>query len=61
MVSELDDNEIFLDELNGESGTGKTTSSIETNPPGNEVFIMNNRNEDRTYSFFAQPGILAGK
>lgn len=58
-----DGNEIDLDKTNGDSGTGKPTSSIETNsnPSGNEVFIMDNRNEDRTASFFAQPGILAGK
>lgn len=55
-----DGNEIDLDKTNGGSNTGKPTSSIETNPSGNEVFIMDNRNEDRTASFFAQPGILAG-
>lgn len=62
-VSGGDGNEIDLDKTNGESGTGKPISSIETNPnpSGNEVFIMDNRNEDRTASFFAQPGILAGK
>jgi hypothetical protein len=34
----------------------------ETNygPGGNEVLIMNTKNEDRPTSFFAQPGILAG-
>lgn len=62
-VSAGDGNEIDLDKTNGDSGTGKPTSSIETNsnPSGNEVFIMDNRNDDRTASFFAQPGILAGK
>lgn len=30
-------------------------------PDGNEVLIMNTKNEDRPTSFFAQPGILAGK
>lgn len=30
-------------------------------PSGNEVLIMNTKNEDRPTSFFAQPGILAGK
>lgn len=30
-------------------------------PGGNEVLIMNTKNEDRPTSFFAQPGILAGK
>lgn len=39
--------------------TGKPTPGIDT-PTGNEVFIMDNRGEDRTASFFAQPGILAG-
>lgn len=35
----------------------------ETNygPDGNEVLIMNTKNEDRPTSFFAQPGILAGE
>lgn len=28
---------------------------------GNEVLIMNANDDDRTASFFAQPGILAGK
>lgn len=27
---------------------------------GNEVLIMNAKNDDRTTSFFSQPGILAG-
>lgn len=62
-ISGGDGNEIDLDKTSGESGTGKPTTIIENNPnpSGNEVFIMDNRNEDRTASFFAQPGILAGK
>lgn len=40
----------------GASSPG-TTKTVEK---GNEVFIMN-KNEDRTTSFFSQPGILAGK
>ncbi|XP_055381819.1 syndecan isoform X3 [Condylostylus longicornis] len=31
----------------------------QTNGGGNDVLIMNAKNEDRTTSFFAQPGILA--
>ena len=27
---------------------------------GNDVYIMNTKNEERATSFFAQPGILAG-
>ncbi|XP_055316366.1 syndecan-like isoform X2 [Sitodiplosis mosellana] len=38
--------------------TTKPIPGIDT-PTGNEVFIMDNRGEDRTASFFAQPGILA--
>lgn len=46
------------------------TNSINSLPPetkiieqttGNEVLIMNANDDDRTASFFAQPGILAGK
>lgn len=35
------------------------TDQINTSSGGNEVLIMNTKNEDRTASFFAQPGILA--
>lgn len=61
-VSGGEGNEIDLDQTNGSPATGKPSSGIESNhtPPGNEVFIMDNRGEDRTASFFAQPGILAG-
>lgn len=38
------------------TGTGKENTGSE----GNEVLIMNTKNEDRPTSFFAQPGILAG-
>lgn len=33
---------------------------VNTGVEGNEVLIMNTKNEDRPTSFFAQPGILAG-
>lgn len=33
---------------------------VNTGLEGNEVLIMNTKNEDRPTSFFAQPGILAG-
>lgn len=39
----------------GGSATGTTVEK------GNEVLIMNAKNDDRTTSFFSQPGILAGK
>lgn len=60
-ISGGDGNEI--DSENIDSGTGKPTSSVESNqnPSGNGVLIMDNSNADRTASFFAQPGILAGK
>lgn len=62
-ISGGEGNEIDLDQTNENSATGKPSSGIEPNhhnPTGNEVFIMDNRAEDRTASFFAQPGILAG-
>lgn len=59
-ISGGDGNEIDLDKTNGDLGTGKPITESNPNPSGNEVFIMDNRNEDRTASFFAQPGILAG-
>lgn len=43
----------------GGSATG--TSSGGAVEKGNEVLIMNAKNDDRTTSFFSQPGILAGK
>lgn len=43
---------------NGEIDQGSSPSN--SNPADNEV-IMNRKGEDRTTSFFAQPGILAGK
>ncbi|XP_031630830.1 syndecan-like isoform X2 [Contarinia nasturtii] len=55
-------NEIDLDKTGkSDTSTGKPSSGIEQShtPTGNEVFIMDNRPEDRTTSFFAQPGILA--
>lgn len=49
-----DENEIDVDlDDNRPSTFGEKT------PP--DVSIMNAKNEDRTTSFFAQPGILAGK
>lgn len=36
-------------------------SPSDTNSGNDNVLIMNTSNEDRTTSFFAQPGILAGK
>lgn len=61
-ISGGEGNEIDLDQTNENSATGKPSSGIESNhnPSGNDVFIMDNRGEDRTASFFAQPGILAG-
>ena len=41
-------------------GSGATSGSAGVDK-GNEVLIMNAKNEDRTTSFFSQPGILAGK
>lgn len=40
-----------------------TEGGHDSNNPygGSGVLIMNAKNEDRTASFFAQPGILAGK
>lgn len=43
----------------GAGATGGSSSG--TVEKGNEVLIMNAKNEDRTTSFFSQPGILAGK
>lgn len=53
-------NEIDLDQTSS-TATGKPASGIDHShtPTGNEVFIMD-KSEDRTASFFAQPGILAG-
>lgn len=59
--------------INTQGGTNihdLDTNSINSLPPetkiieqttGNEVLIMNANDDDRTASFFAQPGILAGK
>lgn len=41
--------------IGGGSSTGGAAEK------GNEVLIMNAKNDDRTTSFFSQPGILAGK
>lgn len=43
----------------GSSTTGGSSGTVDNK--GNEVHIMNAKNEDRTTSFFSQPGILAGK
>lgn len=43
------------------SGTGTSGINPEKTLTGNEVLIMNASNDDRTASFFAQPGILAGE
>lgn len=63
-LSSGEGNEIDLDQtVKGDTVTDKPASGIDRNshtPTGNEVFIMDNRGEDRTASFFAQPGILAG-
>lgn len=45
--------------LGSDSGNGG--SSPEKTITGNEVLIMNANSDDRTASFFAQPGILAGE
>jgi hypothetical protein len=38
-----------------------TDTNYGTDGNGNEVLIMNTKNDERPTSFFAQPGILAGK
>lgn len=45
----------------GHGGTGHGSGGHDSNNPygGSGVLIMNAKNEDRTASFFAQPGILA--
>lgn len=53
----LEESEIDLHEIDHSHSTDRPHSSSESN---NEVFIMNAKPEDRTASFFAQPGILAG-
>lgn len=40
--------------------TEHSPGNVNTGVEGNEVLIMNTKNEDRPTSFFAQPGILAG-
>ncbi|XP_055686609.1 syndecan [Lutzomyia longipalpis] len=50
------ESEIDLQEIDHNHSTDPPHSSSESN---NEVFIMNTKAEDRTASFFAQPGILA--
>jgi len=61
-ISSGEGNEIDLDQNNSgiSSATGKPDTDIDRShtPTGNEVFIMD-KSEDRTTSFFAQPGILA--
>uniref|UniRef100_A0A6B2EGJ7 Syndecan n=1 Tax=Phlebotomus kandelakii TaxID=1109342 RepID=A0A6B2EGJ7_9DIPT len=52
----LEETEIDLQEIDHSHSTDRPHSSSESN---NEVFIMNTKPEDRTASFFAQPGILA--
>lgn len=42
------------------SGSGGI-SGLDKTATGNEVLIMNANSDDRTASFFAQPGILAGE
>lgn len=60
VVSGGEGNEIDLDRPGKEPATGKPASPIDSNTPnGNDVFIMD-KSDDRTASFFAQPGILAG-
>lgn len=57
-----EDNEIDLDPDQQRPGQSTDkTSGNDNNQFGNEVLIMNAKSEDRTASFFAQPGILAGK
>lgn len=43
----------------GELDSHTPTDTVNTNNGGNGVLIMNASDEDRTASFFAQPGILA--
>lgn len=54
-----DENEIDLDRDLSRISSG--TDKADTHSNTNEVLIMDTKNEDRTTSFFAQPGILAGK
>lgn len=55
----MEGSEIDLDQTSGGTSTATDRPAIENHSPsGNEVLIMDN---DRTTSFFAQPGILAGK
>lgn len=58
-----DENEIDLDpdQTTRQGSATDKTSGNDNNQFGNEVLIMNTKSEDRTASFFAQPGILAGK
>ncbi|XP_059613439.1 syndecan isoform X1 [Phlebotomus argentipes] len=51
-----EDPEIDLTDIDHSHSTDRPDSHSESN---NEVFIMNTKPEDRTASFFAQPGILA--
>lgn len=55
-----EENEIDLDPDHTRQGlpTEKVSGAGQDNQ---EVLIMNTKSEDRTASFFAQPGILAGK
>jgi hypothetical protein len=46
---------------NGPSHHVPFTPTDSTGSGSDNVLIMNTSNEDRTTSFFAQPGILAGK
>jgi len=68
-IPDKEDDEIYIDpDKSGESNKdSKSNSDLDhskptdqqTNGGGNDVLIMNAKNEDRTTSFFAQPGILA--
>lgn len=57
-IGGVEGSEIDLDQTSGGTSTATDRPAIENHSPsGNEVLIMDN---DRTTSFFAQPGILAG-
>lgn len=55
-----EENEIDLDPDHTRHGL-PTEKVSGTGQDNQEVLIMNTKSEDRTASFFAQPGILAGK
>lgn len=69
-VTDPNTHDVKIPDRFGEDGVNrkdvpKSSNEIDLDPPtdvvnqNNEVLIMNTKNEDRTASFFAQPGILA--